>query len=84
MGKDGGQQGCTGHGRCAVMAGEVYSLDDNGYNIHRGQTLEVPRGLEESARLGVRVCPEGAITVVRSSHVDRPGAEASTGHSRRG
>ena len=65
LGKDGGQQGCTGHGRCAVMAGDVYRLDDNGYNVDRGGTIEVPPGLEESARLGVRVCPEGAITVAK-------------------
>ena len=23
LGVDGGQEGCTGHGRCAVMAGDV-------------------------------------------------------------
>jgi len=47
------------------MAGDVYRLDDNGYNVDRGGTIEVPPGLEESARLGVRVCPEGAITVAK-------------------
>lgn len=63
IGVDGGQQGCTGHGRCAVMAGDVYELDDNGYNIARGSYVEVPPGLEESARLGARVCPERVITI---------------------
>lgn len=66
IGKDGGQQGCTGHGRCAVMAGDVYTVDEVGYNLYRGQTIDVPLGLEEAAKLGIRVCPEGAITVDRT------------------
>lgn len=63
IGVDGGQQGCTGHGRCAVMAGEVYSLDDDGYNVARGSYVEVPPGLEEKARYGAKVCPERVITI---------------------
>jgi len=63
LGVDGGQQGCTGHGRCAVMAGEFYELDDNGYNLHRGETIDVPPGLEETARYGAMVCPERAILI---------------------
>ncbi len=63
IGVDGGQQGCTGHGRCAVMAGDVYELDDDGYNLHRGGFVEVPPGLEESARYGAKVCPERVITI---------------------
>jgi ferredoxin len=63
LGIDGGQQGCTGHGRCAVMAGDVYELDDNGYNLARGGFVEVPAGLEDTARLGARVCPERVITI---------------------
>lgn len=63
LGVDGGQQGCTGHGRCAVMAGEFYELDDNGYNLHRGETLDVPPGLERTARYGATVCPERAIHI---------------------
>lgn len=62
-GVDGGQQGCTGHGRCAVMAGEVYELDDDGYNVARGSFVEVPPGLEEKARYGAKVCPERVITI---------------------
>lgn len=62
-GIDGGQQGCTGHGRCAVMAGNVYELDDDGYNLHRGSYVEVPPGLEDSARYGAKVCPERVITI---------------------
>lgn len=63
LGVDGGQQGCTGHGRCAVMAGDFYEVDDEGYNVHRGDTVDVPSGLEPVARYGARVCPERAIVV---------------------
>lgn len=60
---DGGQQGCTGHGRCAVLAGDFYELDDNGYNRYRGETLDVPPGLAATARYGASVCPERAILI---------------------
>ena len=63
LGFDGGQQGCTGHGRCAVMAGELYEVDDDGYNLHRGSTIDVPPGLEDAARYGAKVCPERAIVL---------------------
>lgn len=63
LGEDGGQHGCTGHGRCAALAGDFYELDANGYNIHRGETLDVPPGLEDKARYGARVCPERAILI---------------------
>lgn len=55
---------CTGHGRCAVLAKDVYRLDDNGYNADSGSVLEVPAGLEERATFGMDNCPEGAITLV--------------------
>lgn len=63
LGFDGGQQGCTGHARCAVMAGEFYEVDDNGYNVHRGETVEVPPDLEKAALYGAKVCPERAILI---------------------
>ena len=63
LGVDGGQQGCTGHGRCAIMAGDLYEVDDEGYNVHRGDTIDVPAGLESTARYGARVCPERAIVI---------------------
>lgn len=63
LGIDGGQRGCTGHGRCAVMAGDVYELDGIGYNLQRGGSFEITAEQEESARLGARVCPERAITI---------------------
>jgi ferredoxin len=60
-GVDGGQQGCTGHARCAAMAGEFYDVDDNGYALRRGDTVEVPHELEKAAAYGAQVCPERAI-----------------------
>ena len=56
---------CTGHGRCAKYAPNVYTLnDEDGYNAMRGQTFEVPAGEEDNARMGMKSCPERAITIV--------------------
>ena len=52
---------CVGHGRCYMLAPEVYSEDERGHcQIARP---EVPRELEPPARLGAESCPEGAIRV---------------------
>jgi ferredoxin len=45
------------------MAAEVYDIDDDGYNLHRGETMVVPTGLEAAARYGAEVCPERAIVI---------------------
>jgi ferredoxin len=55
---------CTGHGRCWTNAPDVYTLDANGYNAVMGVPIDVPADQEEAARLGVRTCPERAISVV--------------------
>lgn len=55
---------CSGHGRCAKLASDVYKLDDNGYNADRGKTLEVTPALEASARKGAKFCPERAIAII--------------------
>ena len=55
---------CTGHGRCAVVAPAFYKLDDNGYNVDRGKTLDVQSDLESAARHGARRCPERAISLI--------------------
>lgn len=52
---------CTGHGRCYVMAPDVYEADDDGYSV--AGTHEVPAGLEDRARTGAANCPESAIQV---------------------
>ena len=53
---------CSGHGRCAKYAPNVFRLDDDGYNADRGTTIDVPAGEEAHAKLGIKACPERAIT----------------------
>lgn len=53
-------QVCTGHGRCYVLAPEVFDADENGYCLIRSE--EVPPGLEAQARKGQENCPERAIS----------------------
>ncbi|KUR73263.1 ferredoxin [Novosphingobium sp. Fuku2-ISO-50] len=56
---------CTGHGRCAKYAPNVFTLnDEDGYNADRGKTIDVPADEEANARLGVKSCPERAITII--------------------
>ena len=55
---------CTGHNRCSSVAPDIYTLDSDGYNAQTGVPLDVPAGREEAARLGARMCPERAITIL--------------------
>jgi ferredoxin len=50
---------CTGHGRCYVVAPDLFDSDDDG----RGVVLraEVPPELEPSARTAEASCPERAV-----------------------
>ena len=50
---------CVGHGRCYVLAPEVYEDDDRGRCIV--VKLDIPQTLEAKARLGADNCPEHAI-----------------------
>ena len=54
------EDACTGHGRCYVLAPELFEPDEYGH----GSLLmaEVPEGLADQARLAVSNCPERAIT----------------------
>jgi ferredoxin len=45
-----------------ALAPEVFTIDDSGYS-DIGQDKEVPPGLEDKAREGVRSCPERALTI---------------------
>ena len=51
---------CTGHGRCYVLAPEVFEPDDAGYCVIVSE--QVPGDLTDKAWLAVRSCPENAIT----------------------
>jgi ferredoxin len=57
-------ENCSGHGRCAKYAPSVFRLDDDGYNADRGNEIDVPAGEEDKALLGIKACPERAITIV--------------------
>ena len=52
---------CQGHGRCYMLAPEVFQADEAGQG--RVVTAEVPTDLEEKALLAVKNCPETAISV---------------------
>lgn len=53
---------CTGHGRCYMLAPEVFDADDEGYGVVLVDGGDVPPGLEAAARKAAANCPEGAIT----------------------
>ncbi|HMG40046.1 MAG TPA: ferredoxin [Acidimicrobiales bacterium] len=53
---------CTGHGRCYMLAPEVFDADDEGYGAVRVDDGDVPPGLEAAARKAAANCPEEAIT----------------------
>jgi ferredoxin len=50
---------CSGHARCAAVAPEVFTLNDDGYIGF--EEKEVPAGMEAIAQRGVRACPERAL-----------------------
>ena len=52
---------CTGHGRCYVLAPEVFEPDDEGHSV--GLVDEIPADLLDKARLAAASCPESAITI---------------------
>ena len=54
---------CTGHGRCYVLAPDVFGEDDAGYCVLR--VTEVPPALADQARAGEQNCPEGALSLER-------------------
>ncbi len=58
---------CVGHARCAAVAPDMYSLDDNGYLVL--DETAVPEEQRHSARRGARACPERAIIVVEDESV---------------
>ena len=52
---------CEGHGRCAMLAPQVFDLDEEGRGMVRFD--QVPAEFEDDARLAVDNCPESAISV---------------------
>ena len=52
---------CVGHGRCYVLAPEVFGEDDRGHCVIL--LADIPAELEDRARLGADNCPESAIRI---------------------
>lgn len=52
---------CTGHGRCYMLAPDVFDADEAGYCTVK--VSEVDGDLLEQARVGVNNCPEDAISI---------------------
>lgn len=53
---------CSGHARCASVAPELFTLNDEGYINF--DTQAVPPDLAALARRGVMACPERALKLV--------------------
>jgi ferredoxin len=53
---------CTGHGRCYVLAPDVFDADDVGHSVARFEGA-LPAELEDQARIAVANCPERAISI---------------------
>ena len=51
---------CSGHGRCAAVCPEVFTLEDLGYS-DIGDDKPVPESLAAKAQAGVSACPERAL-----------------------
>lgn len=52
---------CTGHGRCYVVAPDVFGCDDDGNGVVK--LARLPRELEAQARRAEQSCPERAIAI---------------------
>jgi ferredoxin len=53
---------CQGHGVCHMSAPEIFFLRDEDGSAYT-ESSDVPRELEEQARLGAASCPERAIAL---------------------
>lgn len=53
---------CVGHGRCYVLAPDVFQEDDCGHCLIASEAI--PPDLEERARAGAVNCPEQAIEIL--------------------
>ena len=52
---------CSGHGRCYTLSPELFEADAEGFPVQRGQDVDVPEGMESTARRAMDNWPEGAI-----------------------
>jgi ferredoxin len=54
---------CQGHGRCSLVAPELFDVDDDG-KVLLLVPGDVPTASEPDARLASANCPERAITII--------------------
>ena len=52
---------CVGHGRCYVLAADVFGTDEFGHSIVLEE--EIDESLRGQAQIGADNCPEQAITI---------------------
>ncbi len=52
---------CVGHGRCYLLAPDVFGEDDQGHGVVKQPSVQGE--LEERARLAAENCPEDAISL---------------------
>jgi len=52
---------CVGHGRCYVLAPDVFGTDDFGHSVVLEEQID--EALRGQAQLGADNCPEQAITI---------------------
>jgi ferredoxin len=57
---------CDGHGACAELLPELFTTDDWGFPLVKGDQRDpvVPAPLERHARRAVRACPLQALRLV--------------------
>jgi ferredoxin len=53
------QSRCTGHGRCYVLAPDLFEADDSGYGVVTSEV--VPGELRPQAESAHQNCPEHAV-----------------------
>jgi ferredoxin len=54
-------EACCGHARCAVVAPDLFVLNEVGYLDT--PEIDVPDGEEGLAKRAVRACPEGCLSI---------------------
>ncbi len=52
---------CVGHGRCYVLAPDVFDEDEQGHAVVK--VASIPAELEKQARMAAENCPEDAISL---------------------
>lgn len=57
---------CQGHGRCYMLAPDLFEADDDGYPEPTAERL-VPAGLADQARRSAVNCPEDAIFITEET-----------------